>query len=128
MIVLYREFWEYYFQFDCSFFLVHYQLFHKEFIEKISEDVAGAVRPPMALLGTAHEATHAVKFLHLLASYSEEGFRAVHSAYAGNGSMLVKKRPIMELLDKAYDVGTSSHNVLKLESRIAKDTLTGCYK
>ncbi len=100
----------------------------KDFIEKISQDVAGATRPPMALLGTAHEATHAVKFLHLLASYSEEGFRAVHSACIGDGPMIVKKRPIMELLDKAYDVGLSSHHVLKLESKTARDALTGFYK
>jgi hypothetical protein len=101
-----------------------FEFMTKDFLEIVCEDIAGATRPPMALLGTAHEAAHAVKFLHLIASYSEEGFHAVHSTYVGNGTRN-KKRPIMELLDKAYGAGLSSHDVLKMEARVARKTLRG---
>jgi hypothetical protein len=99
----------------------------KDFIDKVSEDVDGATRPPMALLGTAHEATHAIKLLHLIASYSEEGFHTVHGTFVGSGGnqRVIKKRPIMELLDKAYDAGVASHHVLRLEARVARNTLSG---
>jgi hypothetical protein len=101
-----------------------FEFMTSDFISKMAEDVTGATRPPMALLGTAHEATHAVKLLHLIASYSEEGFHAVHGAYVGKGSR-IRKQPIMELLERAYNAGLSSHHVLKVEARIAKQTLMG---
>ena len=89
-----------------------------DFIQKICQDVVGASRPPMTLLGTAHEATHAVRFLRLLASYSEDGFDIVNGTY-------VSGRPIMEYLDIAYEAGLSSHNVLKVEADNARYSLTG---
>ncbi len=116
----------------------------KEFINKICGDVDGASRPPMALLGTAHEATHAIRLLHLIASYSEEGFHTVHGTLVGNNNgvmcgngndgnhnsnhnsnRVIKKRPILELFDKAYDAGVASHHVLRLEARVARNMLSG---
>lgn len=96
-----------------------------QFIEKIAEDVVGATRPPMALLGTSHEAAHAIKLLRLIASYSEEGFCAVHCAHVGAGSPRIRKTPIMDLLEKAYHAGISSHYVLKAEANVARNTLKG---
>ena len=96
----------------------------RDFLLKIAEDIAGATRPPTASFGTAHEATHAVKFLHLIASYSEEGFDAVHGTLIGYGSRN-KKRQLMEFLERAYDAGLSCHHVLKVEAMIVRNILKG---
>lgn len=86
-----------------------------EFLEMVADDLAGATRPPMASLGSAHEATYAARFLHLIAAYSEGGFRFVNGAIVG-----MPPRPIYGLLERAQMAGAACHRALELESQVAK--------
>lgn len=86
-----------------------------EFLEKIGDDLRGASRPPMASLGSAHEATYAAKFIHLIASYSAEGHRFVHGAVVGTPS-----RSVFGLLDMARECGSLMHRSLEMEAQLAQ--------
>ncbi len=91
-----------------------------DFLQKIAEDLAGATRPPMASLGSAHEATLASRFFHLLAAYSEQGY------YVTNGAMIGSPpRSIIGLLQRANDAGAVSHRALELETQVALTALGG---
>jgi hypothetical protein len=89
-----------------------------ELLDKIGDDLRGATRPPMASLGSAHEATYAAKFIHLIASYSEEGFRFVNGAVVGTPA-----RSVYGLLDMAREAGSSGHRALEIESQLAQATI-----
>lgn len=91
-----------------------------EFLQKIAEDLAGATRPPMASLGSAHEATLASRFLHLIAAYSEQGYCVANEAMVGS-----PPRPIHGLLQRAHDAGSVSHRALELETQVALTALGG---
>ncbi len=91
-----------------------------EFMQKIAEDLAGATRPPMASLGSAHEATLASRFFHLLAAYSERGYHVTNGAMIGS-----PPRPIQGLLQRANDAGAISHRALELETQVALTALGG---
>ena len=91
-----------------------------EFLEVISDDLSGAARPPMATLGSAHEATFAARILHLLASYSTEGFYFVHGAVVGD-----PPRSLNGLLDRARMAGSACHRAMELESQLAQSAIGG---
>jgi len=89
-----------------------------DMLEKIGADLAGANRPPVASLGSAHEATYAAKFLRLISIYSEKGYRFVNGSAVGN-----PPRSIIGLLDRARIIGASSHRALELEAQLAQSAL-----
>jgi hypothetical protein len=93
-------------------------LLSKEVLEAIAYDLGGATRPPMANLGTAHEATFAARFLHLLAAFSEEGYHRLSGLRVGT-----PPRPIIELLERGKTAGLACHRALEVEANIACEAL-----
>lgn len=91
-----------------------------EILNMIANDLAGANRPPMTSIGTAHEATYAAKYLHLMASYSVTGRRFLSGAIVGS-----PPQSIESLLGSALRAGVSCHRALELEAQVALETLTG---
>jgi hypothetical protein len=89
-----------------------------DMLERIGDDLAGANRPPLASLGSAHEATYAAKFLRLISTYSEKGHNFVNNSNVGN-----PPRSVIGLLDRARIAGSSSHRALELEAQLAHLTL-----
>ena len=89
-----------------------------DMLERIGADLAGANRPPVASLGSAHEATYAAKFLRLISIYSEKGYRFVNGSTVGN-----PPRSIIGLLDRARVIGSSSHRALEMEAQLAQSAL-----
>lgn len=115
----------------------------QEFLERLGDDLRGATRPPMASLGSAHEATYAARFIHLIAGYSEDGFRFVNGAVVGmttgvpntnvgtsvnnnpsspspSPSLLSTSRSLFGLLDRARVAGSACHRALELECQLAQ--------
>jgi len=85
----------------------------KSFIERIASDLVGAVRPPSASMGSAHEAVISARILHLLATYTHGRFsNRLYNSKSGN-------RSIIELLEVAKMVGVSNHYLLKIETAAA---------
>lgn len=80
------------------------------FIERIASDLAGAVRPPSASMGSAHEAVISARIIHLLAAYTHGKFsHKLYNSSCGN-------RSIIELLEMAKEVGASNHSLLNKET------------
>lgn len=91
-----------------------------EFLEKLGEDLAGATRPPMTSLGSAHESCYAAKILRLISSYSNRGYTLVNEGLVGDPS-----RSINDLLDRARITGSVCHHSLELEAQLAQSAIEG---
>ena len=91
-----------------------------DMLERIGDDLAGANRPPLASLGSAHEATYAAKFLRLISIYSERGHNFVNGPAVGN-----PPRSVIGLLDRARIAGSRSHRALELEAQLAHAAMGG---
>jgi hypothetical protein len=91
-----------------------------EFLEKLGEDLAGATRPPMTSLGSAHESCYAAKILRLISSYSNRGYTLVTEGLVGDPS-----RSINDLLDRARITGSVCHHSLELEAQLAQSAIEG---
>ena len=95
-----------------------HSLLSKDVLEAIAHDLGGATRPPMANMGTAHEATFACRFLHLLAAFSEEGYHRLSGLCVGT-----PPRPIIELLKRGRTAGLACHRALEVEASVACEGL-----
>lgn len=91
-----------------------------EFLEKLGEDLAGATRPPMTSLGSAHESCYAAKILRLISLYSNKGYTLVNEGVVGDPS-----RSINDLLDRARITGSICHRSLELEAQLAQSAIEG---
>jgi len=84
-------------------------LCQEDFANRLELDLAGAARPPMAMLACAHDAALATRLLRLIGRYC-----SIDNGRSCSGKNI---RDIQALLERARIAGMSCHSVLETEAR-----------
>jgi len=84
-------------------------LYEEDFAKRLELDLAGAARPPMAMLACAHDAALATRLLRLIGRY--------YSIENGRSRSENNTRDTYGLLERARIAGMSCHSVLEMEAR-----------